>query len=468
MIGINLDQRYAFYDFETTGTSPKFDQALQFAAILTDENFSPLEEVNIRCRLSDHILPSPIAMAITGVTPDDLHSPNLSAYEFSIKLAELVERWTPAIWTGYNTIAFDENVFRQLFYQNLQPNLYLTQMNRNQRLDILKAVLACWALNRHELEIPTRLDGKPTARLDMLAPLNGFEDHHAHDALGDVKATIHVAKIIREQIPEVWSLIHDNLNKNMLRNELMSGTVFGLIERFGGAPPKIYTGVYCGTNRDNPNQVGFFDLSLADAEDYLSGDDKLYAEAVEKSPKIIRSVDLNKLPLLFPITNPSAEQLNAGQLFKNSSSALAATSKALAERFADRDAPELVEAQIYEGFYTNEDKSRLRQFHALDWPDRWDVVSSFSDERLQELGRRLMVLYAPQFTPQNIKNDFRNLVAGRWSGDIFYGENERDPGNTYESVEADLMSLQKGEPIDIDSEFLEQLVSYFSYKKPTF
>jgi len=50
---------FVFYDFETTGTSPAFDQPVQFAAILTDHEFNQVERVDIRCRLSPHILPAP-------------------------------------------------------------------------------------------------------------------------------------------------------------------------------------------------------------------------------------------------------------------------------------------------------------------------------------------------------------------------------------------------------------------------
>ena len=34
---------FAFYDFETTGISPAFDQPLQFAAILVDDEFQEIE-----------------------------------------------------------------------------------------------------------------------------------------------------------------------------------------------------------------------------------------------------------------------------------------------------------------------------------------------------------------------------------------------------------------------------------------
>lgn len=68
---------FAFYDFETTGTSPKYDQPIQFAANLTDDDFNQVERINIRCRLSLHIIPAPWALAVTGVTPETLTDSNL-------------------------------------------------------------------------------------------------------------------------------------------------------------------------------------------------------------------------------------------------------------------------------------------------------------------------------------------------------------------------------------------------------
>ncbi|MDO6591947.1 hypothetical protein DS901_02465 [Loktanella sp. D2R18] len=71
---------FAFYDLETTGTSPAFDQPLQFAAILTDNDLNEVERVNIRCRLAPHILPAPWALAVTGISPDQLVGPALPSW----------------------------------------------------------------------------------------------------------------------------------------------------------------------------------------------------------------------------------------------------------------------------------------------------------------------------------------------------------------------------------------------------
>lgn len=43
---------FGFCDVETTGISSAFDHPLQFATILTDDAFSEIERVNLRCRIS--------------------------------------------------------------------------------------------------------------------------------------------------------------------------------------------------------------------------------------------------------------------------------------------------------------------------------------------------------------------------------------------------------------------------------
>lgn len=74
---------FAFYDLETTGLSPAFDQPLQFAAILTDDEFRGIERVNLRCRIAPHIIPSPWALAVTGMRPAQLLDPTLpTLFEF--------------------------------------------------------------------------------------------------------------------------------------------------------------------------------------------------------------------------------------------------------------------------------------------------------------------------------------------------------------------------------------------------
>ena len=213
-------KRFVFYDFETTGTSTKYDQPLQFAAIVTDENFNALETIDIRCQIASHILPAPYALWVTNISPYKATNCNLpTAFEFAQTLTEFVQKWQPAIWLGYNTIAFDEQMLRQLFYQNLQPSIYATQLNGNSRLDVMKMVFAAHSLRPGLIKIPETEAGKLSFKLDQIAPLNGFPHANAHDALADVEATIFITKKIKDQDPAFYEKLVSTQNKDTFTNQ---------------------------------------------------------------------------------------------------------------------------------------------------------------------------------------------------------------------------------------------------------
>ena len=87
---------YVFYDTETTGTATAFDQILQFAAIRTDDDFTELDRINIRCRLLPHVVPAPGALRVTRVTPAMLTDPALpSHYEAIQQIRAKLLDWSP-------------------------------------------------------------------------------------------------------------------------------------------------------------------------------------------------------------------------------------------------------------------------------------------------------------------------------------------------------------------------------------
>ena len=133
---------YIFYDTETTGLETAFAQILQFAAIKTDENLNELERFDIRCRLLPHIVPSPGAMLVTEISPEVLVDPRLpSHYEAFQQIRKKLISWSPAIIVGYNSLACDEEILRQAFFQTLQPT-YLTNTDGNQRSDVMRIMHA--------------------------------------------------------------------------------------------------------------------------------------------------------------------------------------------------------------------------------------------------------------------------------------------------------------------------------------
>jgi exodeoxyribonuclease I len=409
---------FAFYDLETTGISPAFDQPLQFAAILTDDAFREIERVNLRCRIAPHIIPSPWALAVTGLRPAQLVDPSLpSLFEFTQDIAALIERWSPATWTGFNSIHFDEEMLRQAFYQNLQPDIFATQFNGNTRLDVLTSLYAVWYRQPDLFEWPIDETGRVRFKLDRLAPLNGFVAHNAHDALSDVEATIHLARLIAQRAPELWAEILSNRDKAAVQTRLASFQPMALVERFGGGPPRATTGCYCGTSASNANQSAFFDLDAADPADLLAADDAVLFAAVDASPKIIRTLATNKSPALLALATPSGEHFRRAEIIANAPEFRARVAQALAARFPkDPAAPTPpVEKQIFGGFYSNADKALLAEFQRASWPRRQEIVASFSDLRLRQLGRRLVAFERPELLSTEEMKLFNRYLHDKWS-----------------------------------------------------
>ena len=100
-----------------------------------------------------------------------------------------------------------------MFYQNLQPNIFATQFHNNTSLDVMKMVFAVHAEAQEVLNWPINDKGKVSFKLDQLAPLNGFHAHNAHDALGDVEATIFIVDLIKRQRPELYQTLLDARDK---------------------------------------------------------------------------------------------------------------------------------------------------------------------------------------------------------------------------------------------------------------
>jgi exodeoxyribonuclease-1 len=409
---------FAFYDLETTGISPAFDQPLQFAAILTDGDFREIERVNLRCRIAPHIIPSPWALAVTGVRPAQLLDPDLpSLFEFTQDIAALIQRWSPATWTGFNSIHFDEEMLRQAFYQNLQLDIFATQFNGNTRLDVLTALYAVWYRKPDLLKWPIDETGRVRFKLDRIAPLNGFTAHNAHDALGDVEATIHLARQIAQGAPDLWAELLANRDKGNVQARLASFQPMALVERFGGGPPRATIGCYCGTSASNANQAAFFDLEAADPADLLAVDDAVLFAAVDASPKTIRSLATNKSPALIALPTPSAELTRRSEIIANAPELRARVAKALALRFPEDPSapPPPVEKQIFGGFYSNADKALLADFQRTDWPRRQEIASSLADPRLRQLGRRLVAFHAPALLSPDERCQYDAWLRTRWS-----------------------------------------------------
>ncbi|HJP97380.1 MAG TPA: exodeoxyribonuclease I, partial [Rhodanobacteraceae bacterium] len=161
-------QTLLWYDYETTGTDPARDRPVQFAALRTDTALQPVGEPEVLyCRPIRDVLPNPEACLITGIAPQDAERDGLIESEFAAAVHErMAEPGTCS--TGYNSIRFDDEVNRNLFYRNFFDPYEHAWKNGNSRWDLMDLARACYALRPAGIEWPVRADGAPSFKLEHL------------------------------------------------------------------------------------------------------------------------------------------------------------------------------------------------------------------------------------------------------------------------------------------------------------
>jgi exodeoxyribonuclease-1 len=156
------------------------------------------------CKPTHDCLPAPEACAVTGISPQLCEQKGMIEHAFIQKIN--TEFSTPnTCIVGYNSIRFDDEFTRHALYRNFIDPYAWHWKNGNTRWDILDVVRLCYALKKDaSLEWVYDENGKPIFKLDQLSLANGIEHANAHDALADVRATIAIAKIIKESQPQLF------------------------------------------------------------------------------------------------------------------------------------------------------------------------------------------------------------------------------------------------------------------------
>lgn len=411
---------YVFYDVETTDKHTSFAQIIQFAALYVDENLNEIDRFEIRCKLLPHVVPSPYALAVTGVTPEILNDQSLPThYEAIIKIKNILESWSPAIFVGFNSLRFDEELLRQAFFQNLHPP-YLTNTNGNLRSDLMRIAISADIYNPNSIAVPISDKGNKTFKLDKLAPINGFDHFKAHDAMGDVEATVFVANLIKDRATNIWDKMNLLNNKNYVVNYVMREGCFSYSERYGHNNYSWLV-TFCGKNIHNPSQLAVFDLKY-NPEDYINLSIEELIKVLNKSPKPIRTLSTNKQPIIMSKTDQinSQESYNLSEtvinkrieLIKENNEFKQKISQALSQRY-DYKTSAVLEERIYEKFTKSNDYLLMNEFHLAPWGKKLHIAKKFGDERLTEAAIRLIYFHHENNLPKNEKNKMNSWLKKR-------------------------------------------------------
>ncbi|AVR95796.1 exodeoxyribonuclease I [Pseudoduganella armeniaca] len=195
---------FLWHDYETFGAVPRRDRPAQFAAIRTDAELNEIgEPIMLFCQPANDYLPDPQSCLITGITPQQCLQEGVPEHQFA-KVIEAAFAEPGTIGVGYNTIRFDDEVTRFLFWRNLIDPYAREWQNGCGRWDLLDVVRMCYALRPDGINWPVGENGKPSFKLELLTAANGLQHEAAHDALSDVRATIGLARLIRTRQPRLF------------------------------------------------------------------------------------------------------------------------------------------------------------------------------------------------------------------------------------------------------------------------
>jgi exodeoxyribonuclease-1 len=401
---------------------------MQFGGQRTDMSLKPIGEPdNVLVKLTDDILPEPDAVLVHGISPQQAKTNGLCEAEFTEFLADKV--FLPdTIFVGFNSIRFDDEFMRFTLWRNFYDAYEWQWKNNCSRWDMLDVARMTRALRPNGIKWPFDSDGKPSNRLGLLSSINKLNHTDAHDALSDVRATIAVAKLIKQKQPKLFDYLLKIRDKNK---------VAVLV---GGGEPFIYTsGYYPGEYEKTTIAVMVAAHPLKQAAivyDLRVDPDKFTklvpAELAEcwqargkDAPYFpVKTLSYNRCPAVAPLSvldNSSAARLKIDSKIIDANLAKLQKSKDFGDKLVraaeiiqkdiqvrlEVDVPAetskkfLADGQLYEGFINGLDKTKTSVVRAADANKLADLHLDFADERL----KTLLPLYKARNYPQSLSAD---------------------------------------------------------------
>ena len=431
-------QTFLWHDYETFGAQPRRDRPAQFAAIRTDADLNEIgEPIMLYCQPAPDFLPDPVSCLITGITPQQCLERGVPEHKFAATIEQAFSQ-PGTIGVGYNTIRFDDEVTRFLFWRNLIDPYAREWQNQCGRWDLLDVVRMTYALRPEGIEWPLREDGKPSFRLEHLAAANGLLHESAHDALSDVRATIALARLIKQKQPKLFDFCFALHKKDRVADEIGMHLAPALRQPFLHVSGMFPAERGCiglvwplGTHPTNKNEIIVWDCSYDPSELYALDADAVRMRMFTRSSELpegvtrlpIKSVHLNKSPMLVSnlktLRPEMAERwgIDVEQARRHAQTAAAGPDLgALWAQVYHRPGAGVetdVDEGLYGGFVGKEDR-RLLDAMRRETPAKLAMMTPpFDDARLGELVFRYRARNFPQTLSEQEAEHWEAHRAGR-------------------------------------------------------
>ncbi|HJN37897.1 MAG TPA: exonuclease domain-containing protein [Gammaproteobacteria bacterium] len=204
-----MAKHYLFYDIETTGINPCFDQIVQFAAIKTDTELNEVDRFEIELKLMRDVVPSPYASSTHQLA---LNKEGCSDYEAMARIHEWVN--DSSTWSGgYNTLKFDDEFLRFGFFRNFFDPYSHQYAQGCGRFDLFPMMNIYYLFHRDIIKWPFKEESL-SLKLEELNKVNGWVSGQAHHAMVDVEVTVALAKVLKSQ-EKTWKWLMGGFDKSI-------------------------------------------------------------------------------------------------------------------------------------------------------------------------------------------------------------------------------------------------------------
>jgi exodeoxyribonuclease-1 len=415
---------FFWHDYETFGVVPRRDRPSQFAGLRTDADLNEIgDPLMLYCQPAPDFLPDPESCLLTGILPQTALANGVAEHAFAAAIER--ELATPGtVGVGYNSIRFDDEVTRFLFWRNLIDPYAREWQNGCGRWDLMDVLRCCYALRPEGIEWPRHEDGRPSFKLEHLTQANGLVHEAAHDALSDVRATLALARLVKARQPRLWEFCVRLRHKQAVIDELGVGRPFLHISGMYGVERGFLAVVWpLAPHPANKNEVILWDLAHDPSELFTLNAAAIRERLFVKTEDLpegtvrlpIKTLHLNKSPVvvanLKTLTPAMAQRwgIDMAVALRHAEGA-ARGAHLMAGIWPDvyaREPQSLdVDEDLYGGFVGNEDRRSLQRLRTLTPEQLADKRPAFADPRLEEL----LFRYRARNFPQTLRED----EAERW------------------------------------------------------
>ncbi len=374
------------WDIESSGASTDWSSIIEIGGVLVDENLKEIDRFNLRCSLPEGEIFQAMALIVNKTSIKQLTQTNLSHYQMLGEVEKIFKKWSPAIFLGWSSIGFDEELIRKEFFKGIRYP-YISSAAPNKRHDGINIARAAYVVDPSILQTEINEKKNVVFKLESLARMQGIDTSDAHSALTDAELTVKILRIIKKKQEHTWDSFLKTANKSDTETIIKKGEIITLNEYYYGKSrlhlvvplhPKhcvhpIYHGWYYSVDL-RTNVEPLLNLSINELKNEM-----------KKTPKFLRTIRANKAPIIiegefgmkaepYNAMDPNLIKKRAHVVQNNekfSQNILTALREIAEEKEQSKSQEDIyAEESIYTKFTSNKDTTLFPAWHAASWKDK--------------------------------------------------------------------------------------------------